>query len=254
MVDTIRFQEAVTFVQHRSLTNSAGIGTLREKTLHAVLKYYYEPHCENHEITIGQYVADIVDENGIIEIQTAHLSPLKAKLTAFLEVCPVTVVHPVACKRRLLWINPQTGDVSAPRRAPCKDPRAEIFLELCRVRDFLKCPNLTFCFPLLEIDEYRFLNLKQKNPHKKASRLDKIPTSIHDEWMFQSLKDYFAYLPAGLPLQYDSAMFAKKAQAAVSTARIMLNVLNTLGIVKRIGKKGNSYLYESVRHPSDFGL
>ena len=47
-----------------------GIGTLSEKTLHSVLKNYFEPFSENHEIKIGNYVADIVGENGIIEIQT----------------------------------------------------------------------------------------------------------------------------------------------------------------------------------------
>ncbi|MBQ1985834.1 MAG: hypothetical protein II230_05980, partial [Clostridia bacterium] len=47
-----------------------GIGTLSEKALHAALKVYYEPDAESREITLGGYVADIVGEDGIIEIQT----------------------------------------------------------------------------------------------------------------------------------------------------------------------------------------
>ena len=69
-----------------------GIGTLGEKTLHAVLKYGYEPQEENHETKIGGYVADIVGENGIIEIQTQGFDRLRKKLSAFLEVCDVTAV------------------------------------------------------------------------------------------------------------------------------------------------------------------
>ena len=53
-----------------------GIGTLGEKSLHAALKLYYEPDSSRHEIPVGQYVADIVNEEGIIEIQTKHLSSM----------------------------------------------------------------------------------------------------------------------------------------------------------------------------------
>ena len=39
-----------------------GIGTLSEKTVHAILKNYYEPDEDRHEIPIQNYVADIYAE------------------------------------------------------------------------------------------------------------------------------------------------------------------------------------------------
>mgnify|MGYP000479610337 FL=1 len=36
-----------------------GIGTLSEKTVHAVLKNYYAPDTDMHEIPIENFVADI---------------------------------------------------------------------------------------------------------------------------------------------------------------------------------------------------
>ncbi len=45
-----------------------GIGTLGEKTLHSVLKNYFEPDESRHEVKIANYVADIAAENSIIEI------------------------------------------------------------------------------------------------------------------------------------------------------------------------------------------
>ena len=62
-----------------------GIGTLGEKTLHAVLKNYYEPFEQNHEIKVGRFVADIVGEQGVIEIQTRSFGNLLDKLDNFLE-------------------------------------------------------------------------------------------------------------------------------------------------------------------------
>lgn len=72
-----------------------GIGTLGERTLHMVLKRYFEPDESLHEIRVGGFVADIVRPNGIIEIQTRDFSKLRRKLAAFLELGPVTVVYPV---------------------------------------------------------------------------------------------------------------------------------------------------------------
>ena len=39
--------------------NRNGIGTLSEKTVHAILKNYYEPDEDYHEIPVNGYVADI---------------------------------------------------------------------------------------------------------------------------------------------------------------------------------------------------
>lgn len=53
------------------------------KTLHAALKAYYEPDAESHEIKIGRYIADIVGENGIIEIQTQSFDKLRKNSRLF---------------------------------------------------------------------------------------------------------------------------------------------------------------------------
>ena len=49
----------------------AGIGTYGEKTVHSVLKNYFEPFEDSHEQKVGGFVVDIVGDNGIIQIQTA---------------------------------------------------------------------------------------------------------------------------------------------------------------------------------------
>jgi hypothetical protein len=52
--------------------SSSGIGTLGEKALHSILKYTYEPDVSRHEIKVGGFYADIVNEQGIIEIHTRN--------------------------------------------------------------------------------------------------------------------------------------------------------------------------------------
>ncbi len=41
-----------------------GIGTLSEKTVHAVMKNYYAPDTDMHEIPIENFVADIYTGSG----------------------------------------------------------------------------------------------------------------------------------------------------------------------------------------------
>ena len=76
--------------------NNKGIGTLSEKTLHAVLKLYYEPDEDKHEVAMSGYYADIYNDKGIIEIQTRQLNKLRDKLSVFLQDYHVTVVYPAS--------------------------------------------------------------------------------------------------------------------------------------------------------------
>ena len=83
-IDSWAFDEAKEKIIGKS-HNDKGIGTLSEKTLHAVLKMYYEPDEDNHEVAIDGYYADIYNEHGIIEIQTRQLNKLRDKLSVFLN-------------------------------------------------------------------------------------------------------------------------------------------------------------------------
>ncbi|MCD7835299.1 MAG: hypothetical protein LUG83_01285, partial [Lachnospiraceae bacterium] len=74
---------------------SLGIGTLSEKTVHAVLKNYYTLNENNQEIPIGNYIADIFLDGKIIEIQTRQFNKLRDKLKSFLPIYPVTVCYPI---------------------------------------------------------------------------------------------------------------------------------------------------------------
>ena len=110
-----------------------GIGTLSEKTLHAVLKRCFEPDKDAREIKIGRYIADIVGENGIIEIQTRSLDRLRPKLGAFLECAPVTVVYPIARVKRLCWVDTETGETTKPRKSPKTGSAYDAFPELYKM-------------------------------------------------------------------------------------------------------------------------
>jgi len=221
-----------------------GIGTLSEKTLHAVLKCYFEPNEAHHEMPMGSFVADIVREDGIIEIQTQSFNKLRKKLEAFLAVSSVTVVYPVPHIKWLLWLNPDTGEITRKRKSPKTGTPQEIFYELYKIKPLLPHPNLHLCIMLIDMEEIRYLDGWSEDKKKGSSRCDRIPIALYDEIYIASLPDYQKLMPQTLADHFISKDFQKATKLSLHRAQTALNVLYAVEAVRRVGKQGNAYLYE----------
>ncbi|MBR1423546.1 MAG: hypothetical protein IJ571_08930 [Ruminococcus sp.] len=219
------------------------IGTLGEKTLHAVLKAYFEPNSGNREIKLGRYVADIAGENGIIEIQTRHLYRLRSKLEAFLEFCDVTVVYPLCAEKYVRWLDMDTGELSPRRRSPKRAKPHDIFSELVNIKYVLDNPRFTFCAVLIEAEDIRYLNGRSKDKKKGSSRCDRVPLSLIDELWLRSPDDYRQFLPSSLPEPFTVLQYAKACGISSDLARSELNVLCYLGHTEVTQKQGSKNLY-----------
>ena len=221
-----------------------GIGTLGEKTLHAILKYYIEPVAENHEIRIGTFVADIANEDGVIEIQTANFNKLRNKLERFLGETTVTVVYPIASIKWLVWLDHTTGECTKKRKSPKKGTPFQVFYELYKIKSLLTNEKLKLHIIMLDIEEYRLLNGWSEDKKKGSSRFERIPIGFIDEIRIDTLDDYWKLIPAGLALQFTAKDFKKASGLSLKNAQIALHVLHHLGAVKRVAKVGNSFVYE----------
>ncbi len=220
-----------------------GIGTLGEKTLHAVLKNYYEPHTENHEIKVGGFVADIVGENGVIEIQTRDFSKLRRKLENFLEFCNVTIVYPIPQIKHLSWMDMETGELTNKRKSPKKGKIHDVIPELYKIKYALDNPRINLCLVMLEVEEIRYLNGWSKDKKKGSSRCDRIPTRLIDEVHINSINDYRVFLPQTLPNEFTSLDYSKHCKITRTVAQTALNIFTYLEIIERIGKNGNTIIY-----------
>ena len=132
-----------------------GIGTLSEKTVHAVMKNYYAPDTDMHEIPIENFVADIYTGQEIIEIQTRAFNKMRRKLDAFLPLYPVTIVYPIPHIKWLSWIDEETGETSPKRKSPKTGNPYMAFIELYKIRPYLSNPNLHLKLALLDMEEYQ---------------------------------------------------------------------------------------------------
>jgi hypothetical protein len=219
------------------------IGTLSEKSLHAILKNFYEPDEDKQEIPIDKFVADIYADGKIIEIQTAQFQRMREKLSIFLPLYQVTVVYPIAYRKWVVWIDDESGELSGKRLSPKKGSSYFIFPELYRIKQFLTDPNLRIKLVLLDIEEYRILNGWGKDKKNHASKFDRVPTRFVEEVVLERREDYLQFVPYTLEDGFTLKEFAKEAGISISLAGIVLHILHHLGTVSRIGKKGNAFLY-----------
>lgn len=221
-----------------------GIGTLSEKTVHAVLKNYYAPDTDMHEIPIEGFVADIYTGSEIIEVQTRSFQNMRRKLAAFLPLYPVTVVYPIPRTKWLIWIDEETGEASPKRKSPKKGNAYQAFIELYKIRPFLTDANLKFRFALIDMEEYRLLNGWSRDKKKGSDRFDRIPLQFVEEAAIDRREDYMQFIPCELEENFTAKEFAACAGIPVRLAQTALLLLTDLAIVRRVGKQGRSYLYQ----------
>ncbi len=225
-----------------------GIGTLAEKSLHAILKNYYEPNEDRQEIPIENYVADIFADGEIIEIQTRQFDKMRGKLAAFLPLYPVTIVYPIPHEKWLIWIDEESGSLSKKRKSPRKGNPYLVFPELYKIKAYLKDPNLRLRLVLLDVEEYKLLNGWSKDRKKGASRYDRIPTELVREIELDCPQDFLQFVPFELEGAFTSKEFAAAARIPLSLAQTVLNILYHVEAVARVGKRGRLYLYEAKEY------
>ena len=245
--DKERFNEAC-----RALCGSVPsrnrIGVLSEKTLHSVIKRFIEPNEVLQEVKVGDYYADIKNDDGIFEVQTRSFNRLRAKLTSYLETEKVTVVYPIPAVKRLIWIDAQTGELTAPRKSPKHGSYFDAFPELYKLDMLIANESLCVLLLMIDMDEYRNLNGWSADKKKGSTRYERYPIALADSMLLATKEDYEGLLPSDLGSPFTSKEFASTAKIRPRIAQAVLTVLSKRGAVQRVGKSGrlNLYMKDSI--------
>lgn len=241
-LDTEAFEQAKLRVLLKQ-NDPHGFGTLQEKTVHAVMKLYYEPDEDYHEVPVEGYIADIYTGNRIIEIQNGNFNRLRPKLEAFLPLYQVMVVLPIPHNKWVVWMEEETGALSKRHKSPVTGNVYHAFPELYKIKQYLGHPNLSFAFPLLDMDEYRLLNGWSKDRKRGSSRYDRMPLTLFDEVRIDRTEDFLQFVPYGLEEPFTVKEFAQAAGIRRELSGTVLPLLTYMRLLARAGKRGREYLY-----------
>ncbi len=238
------FNEACAHVREGAV-RPAGIGVLKEKPLHAILKWWVDEDPSHHEVTLScGRVADVYDGIRVTEIQTGGFSPLRPKLETLLANYPVTVVHPILRRKYLSWIDPETGETTPSRKSPRTGHWWDVGAQLIYLLPLLGHPNLTVRLVLIDAEEQRLADGWGKEGKRGSHRAVVLPLSLEDTLDLREPSDYTALLPPNLPAAFTAAQFGKAARLQGRKLHGTLKVLVDRGVLKRERKEGNAYIYE----------
>ena len=240
--DKERFSEACRAL-YGAVPSRNGIGVLSEKTLHSVIKRFIEPTEALQEVRVGGYYADIKNDDGIFEVQTRSFNKLRAKLTSYLETERVTVVYPIPATKRLIWIDAQTGELTAPRKSPKRGSYFDAFPELYKLDMLIANESLRVLLLMIDMDEYRYLNGWSADGKKGSTRHERYPLALADSLLLATKEDYEGLLPSDLCSPFTSIEFATAAKIRIRIAQTVLTVLSKRGTIQCVGKKGRLNLY-----------
>lgn len=220
----------------------SGIGTYAEKRIHLALKIYFEPREDKREVKCGSYIADILNEDGIIEIQTANFNSLNDKLRYFTEQYDVKVIYPVADKKTISWIDPADGSISKKNPSPKRGSFYSILPELIHAKESLTNSRVKYIAAMMDIDEYRLLSGKSRDRKKWGARkYDSVPVSLNS---LVEIGDYKILVPPELPDFFTIRDFSAAAKLSYADAQTGIMVLRTAGVLELCGKRGRQNFYK----------
>lgn len=240
--DKLRFEEC----RRNATLNPArrdGIGRLGERTLHQILKYYFESDDSFHEVKVGRYVADICKDGKITEIQTRGFRSLRGKLKAYGGKYDVNIVFPIAVTKYLSWVSPETGEIISCRKSPKRGQPWDILCELYALRPNMPLDRVKFTLVLCEMEDFKLLNGYGEDKKKRAARFERIPTELIDIITLEAATDYAILIPPSLGERFTAAEFAKGAKMTRRAAGYAIQTLVSLGVIEHIDTEKRTYIY-----------
>lgn len=244
MTDKDRF--AIAKVSLVDLHERYNIGTYKERSQHLLLKLFYEPNREYHEVPYEGYVADILNIKGITEIQTVGFRKLFCKLTVFLKEYPVTVVYPVEERKRTCWINAETGEVSVGSYRTYSKARYKLLSELLAISELFDSENLEIHLVSMAVSTKKVLDGYGPHRKKRATKIDTVPDELLDVIVVKNCDD----IRRILPFDKGDKFTAKELSSALGMRKIPLwravKFLCLKNVIAPVDKKGNSIIYRML--------
>ncbi len=242
---------------HEELTRQKerdGIGLLEEKRLHSIFKRWICDDFATHEQKVPgrgeksrKFVADVLTKDGeIFEIQTADLYPMRKKIEFYLTQTDhkVTVVHPLIGKKQILWMHPETGEIT-PARSPLREGVLHGVAQLKAFLPYLCNERFHLIFPVIEAEEYRLLDGWGRSGKRGSHRYELLPRALTEVHRLSAREDFIALLPE-LPAEFTAKEFGKLTRLRGYDLYDVLAVYEGLGVLEKCGKRARAALWRKT--------
>jgi len=222
----------------------SAIGILNEKPLHAALKEWYARPGDQFEVSIDGYVVDIVRDALLIEIQTGNFSSIKRKVHALADLHPLRLVFPIAREKWIVRLAKRSGgDMLSRRRSPKRGEVEELFRELVSFPGLMAHPNFSLEVLFIQEEEVRYPDRRRRWRRGGWVTKERRLLDVVDRKVFAEPNDLLCFIPSGLIEPWTTQDLSEANGLPRWMAQKLAYCLRESGVVRVVGKKGNSILY-----------
>jgi hypothetical protein len=220
-----------------------GIGTLRETELHAALKRYYARPQGQLEVPVDGYVADIVRDGEVIEIQTHNFAAVKRKLSQLMTRHRVRLVYPIAQAKWITRVKADRQTVLGRRKSPRRGAFEDVFVELVSLPELMMHPHFTLEIVLIHEDEIRCPRSDRRRHGSDWRVCNRRLLKVIESASFVTPADFQRFIPADLATPFTSHELAVALQRPDYVAHKITYCLRKMGMLDVVGKRRRAWLY-----------
>jgi len=201
------------------------------------------------EVEIAGFVADAVNSDGeCIEVQTGNFGQIRKKAKELAKLCGLKIVYPVTIVKYL-----EVFDANGSRQSLKRSPRSgniwDLFAVLIYAPELPLISGLEIELALVEVVEERISDGKGSWRRKGLSIRDRRMLALRERIRLQKPADYLRFVPFAKGEEFTAGILGERAGIRAALAVKTLYVLTRLGVVERIGKRGNAYVYRLLVTP-----
>lgn len=271
--DKLKFRRIVLDVMTEAINDDGGydgIGRLGEKQMHAAIKRFICPDTSCHEIKIDgsagcisteatdgadgtsekrktrKFVADVLRDGTVYEIQTGSFGPLKPKIQWILDNTNynIVLIHPIAESKWISTIS-RDGKIGARKKSPQKGSLRDLAGELYYLTDFISSPRFSLVILMIEGEQYK-KNLAADGKRPRYKKYELIPISLLRAHVFRGVDDYRTFIPDALPEHFTVKDFSTKSKIYGMDAYSIVKSLTAIGLLSPAGNIGRAAAYKKV--------
>ena len=197
------------------------------------------------------FVADVVRDGVIYEVQTHKIRSIRHKILAFLNDWPVVVVYPVARNTLIIYHEGDPPLEDRRRMSPRHATALDAFVEASALAKLLPHPNMSLEIPLVSVEEVRVRSREDDASRRRRRRwrkrewttIDRRMVELHDTVRLDTQSDGLELLPESLPDSFTSMMLSEAAGLPVRRARAVTYTLHGAGSLIRTHRTKEGYWY-----------
>lgn len=196
------------------------------------------------EVPIDGFVADVLKNNQIIEIQTSNFSGIRDKLRELIKKHEVLLVYPVAAEKWIVKERNSFGEKTQRRKSPKHGEFEEIFYELVSMPHLINSSNFSIEVVLTEEEDIRRKSEDVSWRRRGWKTVDRKLLRVIDKTCFKQATDFLVFLPPSLDMPFTNKNLAAATGYSKGLAQKITYCLRKMGVLEVPKKRGRAYLHD----------